>query len=244
MHYYIDGYNILFSLLKSQDNLQVSRNRLIQSLKIKIEKINLPATVVFDSQFQEGESERLFLGQLEVVFTDAGQTADDYILERIKEVARPQDYTVVTSDKKLSWLARRKLAKTESCKEFLSFLEKRYKNSLKDKDSTPLKKKVEVQKKIEKPLNPLIKPSPNGKLITGPKKGASEKELLEYYLDKFDKEIPVCSVKKKPIKKLKKKENLFDESNDGENVPYITDRERWEKIFSSDNNRTSGDEQI
>ena len=36
MHYFIDGYNLLFRILRAGDNLQKQREEIIQDLEIKI----------------------------------------------------------------------------------------------------------------------------------------------------------------------------------------------------------------
>ena len=130
MHYFIDGYNLMFRVLRTGDDLQKQRESIVSDLNKKIQLLNLNVTIVFDAHYQYGEGSRSLFESLEISFTDHGESADDYILKRVKSSPNPKQETVVTSDNKLAWRVRSLLGKTESVKEFLSRLNRRYENRL------------------------------------------------------------------------------------------------------------------
>jgi len=128
MHYLVDGYNFLFRLNADPKNLTERRQQLINDLGTKAQLLNLQVTLVFDSQYQQGESTRSHYKELEILFTSYGETADDRIIEEVQAAAKPKQIVVVTSDKKLAWFARRCEAQTQSIEDFNTWLEKRYRN--------------------------------------------------------------------------------------------------------------------
>src|SRR5947208_15902015 len=128
MHYYIDGYNLLFRLVPAVDNLRKERESIILDLNKKVLLLNLDISIVFDSTFQEGERTRSHYQGLEILFTAEGETADEYIIDEIKHTPKPHLETVVTSDKKLASIIRRNSGHTESIEEFLLWLNKAYQN--------------------------------------------------------------------------------------------------------------------
>ena len=51
MHYYIDGYNLLFNILDDEENdLEENRHKLIEFLQKHLSSFSFPITIVFDSQ--------------------------------------------------------------------------------------------------------------------------------------------------------------------------------------------------
>ena len=76
-------------------------------------------TVVFDAQGTPDDAYRTHYQQLEILFSGAGETADDLIIKVLKAHGDCSQYTVVTSDNRLAWRARRAGAKTEPVEEFL-----------------------------------------------------------------------------------------------------------------------------
>lgn len=136
--YFIDGYNLLFRVLQGGENLQHERQQLIKELERKLSLLKLPAVIVFDSQYQPDEGSVTHLKWLEIIFTAQGETADEYILQRLKDTsngsqAHSKQPCVVTSDKKLAWLCRKRLAKVESVEEFMTLLNRRVKNKQREK---------------------------------------------------------------------------------------------------------------
>ena len=58
MHYFIDGYNLLFRIVHAGDDLKTQRDELIQDLIHKVNLLQLDVTLVFDSQYQNDEGSR------------------------------------------------------------------------------------------------------------------------------------------------------------------------------------------
>jgi predicted RNA-binding protein with PIN domain len=133
MHYFIDGYNMLFRLLHDSDDLQSKRESIIYDLNKKISLVKLNVSVVFDATSQIGGRSRSHYDQIEILFSAEGETADEYILDEIKNTLHPQQETVITSDKKLAWLVRNRSAHTESVEEFMLWLNRAYKNKLRQR---------------------------------------------------------------------------------------------------------------
>ena len=243
MHYYIDGYNLLFRLLGSKGNLQNQRDLIIQQLNDKISLTHIDATVVFDAPFQAGGYERFRFGELEILFTNQGETADEYILNELQHSSKPRQEIVVTSDKTLAMHARHFLARTESVEAFMQRLNQLYSNKQKKSTQDQHKSYNISNKEAERP-----KPAPKiqhvgvtEKILQSIKK--SSETTLEYYEYIFETRLQECieeektSLKKepsKPSKKARKKISPFDSPPN--NVEAITQMERWLKIFSERTN--------
>lgn len=218
MHYYIDGYNLMFRSSGADDDLQIKRQRLILDLSNKIQFLQLNVTLVFDAQYQYGEGSRIHYENLEVFYTAAGETADEYILSELKAEGGLEKYTVVTSDKKLAWLARRRHARTETVEEFLDWLGKRYRNKIKKlkRGPQPTPSSKTIPKQITK--HPLKKI---------PSKEASVEECFEFYLEIFEKQIAEQPQKKKNKKSSLKKNNPPPKKEE----EFLSEMERWLRIF-------------
>lgn len=216
MHYYIDGYNLMYRMMRSGDDFKHSRESLIRSLSDKIEIIEIPATVVFDAQYREGDSTRSHLMSLEICFTDKGETADDHIIKRLKAARNPREETVVTSDGKLAWRARRCLAHTMTVEAFVKFVDHKY-------------RKAHEPKERSKRLPSLEKSAPTIKRLT------EAEEESAFYLAQFEarageepQDLPsIPSVLKKS--KAKRKKQKPPKSNE----PALSEYERWLKIFEA-----------
>lgn len=236
MHYYIDGYNLLFHILHTGESLQEQRLKLISDLQTKISCLELDVTIVFDSHYQKDNSTRSHLNLLEIIFTSKGETADEFILQDLKRCASPKNHTVVTSDKKLSWLCRRLLAKTESVVEFITWLNKRYKNRLRQKKITSTS---------EKNLPPLLQKQqiPEPKVFKSITKKSSTEECFDYYLETFEKNLseqtPPNSTKKsrtsKPLSNRSKKKIPSSKKQS-----FLSDTQRWLQQF--ENNEKNNDD--
>ncbi len=205
MNYIIDGYNLLFRLLHSGENISERREELILSFAEHAMQAEMNMTIVFDSHFQNTLLQRKHIRNLEVVYTDMGETADDHILSLLKRHENPKNCMVVTSDNQLSWRCRRQLAKTQSVETFLKVLKHRVqrKRTLK-KDS----KKVEPhKKKIKKDL---------------PKIDLVEKdELSNYYLDTFNNRL----------KEMEHSRNKVLSKKDSDETIIESEMARWLRLF-------------
>lgn len=174
MHYYLDGYNLMFRILRAGGNLCDKRNQIVRDIHQKSAVLNLNITLVFDSQYQTNEFGKSHFRNLEIIFSDFGETADERILRELRNVANPQLYTVVSSDKKLAWLARRRYLKTESVEVFIQWLNQRYRNRLKSIKKGPLPSTVSKLEKVQK--------------IATIQESTHVNDCYDYYLDYFQQE--------------------------------------------------------
>lgn len=230
MHYFIDGYNLLFRLVRADGDLQTQRDKIIQELSTKIQLIGLDATLVFDAQYQLGESTKTHLQDLTILFTGSGETADDCIIDELRRVLNPREETVVTSDKKLAWRARRKMAHSETVEAFMEWLNRRYKN------------KIHLLKEKKKPLL-LIRTASAAPSIQKEAGSPSNKILpedcLEYYasvFEKIDQEHQLAEVSLKKIKLTQSKKKKSLKNRKVQEKDSRTDQERWLNIFEERSN--------
>jgi predicted RNA-binding protein with PIN domain len=232
MHYFIDGYNLLFRLLHGSEDLQSQREAIIHDLNKKISLVKLDVSIVFDSAFQTGDRTRTHYNEIEILFTAEGETADEYIMDEIKNHPRPQQETVVTSDKKLAWRVRNRSAHTESVEEFMLWLNRAYKNKIR-----PLKK--EKHKPAPSPSHP--KPTPRSLI---PSQDAPLEAYIDYYAQVFESEWREILAKeemdkqtcsslpspKRPPRRPKQRRDPFEMPQTPEEKA-TTEMERWLKIF-------------
>lgn len=184
MHYFIDGYNLMFRLMEATGNFQFERELIIYDLHHKTELLNLDVTLVFDAQYRLGYGERSHLQHLEICFTDQGETADEYILNELKNSRTPKQETVVTSDKRLACKVRDYQVKTMSVEEFTSWISK------------PIKKKNIVKK-----AQPIVEQ----KVVDGE---------LDFYLKEFEKRAGEQPKVEKPLTEFERWLKLFTEKLD------------------------------
>jgi len=243
MHYIIDGYNLMFRVLRAGDDLQEQRELIISDLNEKIQLLNLNVTIVFDAHYQYGEESRSLFQSLEIYFTAQGESADEFILKCVKASPNPRQVTVVTSDNKLAWAARRMLAKTESIKEFMSWLNKRYKNRLQ-------KKEQDEESEIAKQLSTfkVVSEEHTKEDEKPPQPGNTAGENFDYYLYEFEKKFRE-SVAKEPQKKSKpSKIKPSPKSRKPKRIPKTEqpeepDMQRWQRVFE-ERDRDKGQESL
>lgn len=225
MHYYIDGYNLLFRLVPAAVDLRKERERIIRDLNKKVLLLNLDISIVFDSTFQEGERTRSHYQGLEILFTAEGETADDYIIDEIKNSPKPHLETVVTSDKKLASIVRRDAAHTESIETFLLWLNKAYQNK---------KKPAKSVAKSERPA-PKKKP-PEPKKLTLPPPTTDPESCFDYYEKVFEAELKLLLAEESKVKAEKKSAKKPSKPPRKKISPRLaptseSDMERWLKAF-------------
>ncbi|HLQ40026.1 MAG TPA: NYN domain-containing protein [Tetragenococcus sp.] len=106
----VDGYNMIgawpeLKKLKNQDLLEDARELLLQQLSNFAKYENLPVICVFDAQFVPGITQNYSKYDLEVVFTEEGETADSYIERAAGELNDIKtQVTVATSDLAEQWV--------------------------------------------------------------------------------------------------------------------------------------------
>lgn len=99
---FIDGYNIINqwkTLRNYTENIENSRNKLIEDLiEYKAYK-GINVIVVFDAHLVKGSNEKKeVISGLEVVYTRENETADSYIEKQLDKIGRAEIVQVATSD--------------------------------------------------------------------------------------------------------------------------------------------------
>jgi uncharacterized protein len=243
MHYFIDGYNLLFRLSHDDKKLQNQREAIILDLNKKISVVKIEVSIVFDSAFQIGGRSRSHYDALEILFTAQGETADEYILEEIKNHPHPDQETVVTSDKKLAMRARHCFARTESVEEFMQWLNRSYKNKIRQK-----KKEKRPLKQMEAPIR--LRPASFPSIP----EDAPLEAFADYYHEVFEAEwkeivkkedmrkanLQHPTAERRPARRAKRQIDPFETAKTVEEKA-ATEMERWLKLFER---RFSADEEL
>ena len=100
---FVDGYNVINSwpnLKKIKDySYESSRQKLIDTLQNYSEFKGYKVFIVFDAHMVKGSLQKKDRqGNLVVVFTKEGETADNYIEKMVNNIGRKSEVCVVTSD--------------------------------------------------------------------------------------------------------------------------------------------------
>jgi predicted RNA-binding protein with PIN domain len=101
--FFVDGYNVINSwpnLKKIKDfSYESSRQQLIDTLQNYSEFNGYKMIIVFDAHMVKGSLEKKEKqGNLSVIFTKEGETADNYIERTVNNIGRKSEICVVTSD--------------------------------------------------------------------------------------------------------------------------------------------------
>ncbi len=127
MHYLIDGYNLLFFGDETKTSLKSRRQTIVGSLQKEFALLHLKGTVVFDGSHRADEQSGLsYKSPLVIAYSHQGQTADQYILEKLESANRPSEITIVTNDKGLAMHARDYGAKSMTIPDFFSHLKRKH----------------------------------------------------------------------------------------------------------------------
>lgn len=146
MHYLVDGYNLIFSLIESKDSLRTLRQKVIQSLQQQFAKRKISGTLVFDGAHRRDEESGLsYPSPLIVAYAPKGESADAYIVELIQTASNPKQIVVVTNDKGLIRHAKSAGAKAMGNEEFIEWLHK-------PKKKKTVKEPKETQQNIDRLL--------------------------------------------------------------------------------------------
>jgi predicted RNA-binding protein with PIN domain len=98
----VDGYNVTKHPLGFPDrDLEDQRTLLLDLCRRLARRFGAEVTVVFDGGTVGPLPTRLPLGPVQVVFTDAGRTADDEIVARANAAPPDRPVVVVSSDNEL-----------------------------------------------------------------------------------------------------------------------------------------------
>lgn len=100
---YVDGYNVINSWpnlnMIKEHNFEGSREKLVEILQNYASYGGDRVVLVFDAHLVKGSLEKKErLGNITVVYTKMGETADSYIERHVNKVGRKYDVMVVTSD--------------------------------------------------------------------------------------------------------------------------------------------------
>lgn len=98
----IDGYNVIYTddglrRIACRD-LERARDGLVDRLRSYAAGRRIRLTLVFDGRGGLTDAEILIPGKLQVLFSDAGRTADDVIVDMVSHSGNPRQFVVVTSD--------------------------------------------------------------------------------------------------------------------------------------------------
>ncbi len=128
MHYWIDGYNLLFHLPKNKGSFEEKRRILISQINEQAKNLSLQITIVFDASDPDQKHDtRSHFDDLELIYTHRKKSADDAILEAVEHSRNPALLCAVSSDKGVTSKARALGAQILSLPEFLAFLFKKQK---------------------------------------------------------------------------------------------------------------------
>lgn len=216
MHYLIDGYNLLFRLSLPGDSFKVHRELIISRISQMTSAMGLLVTMIFDATHTEGSGSKSHFQDLEIIFTKQGQSADQWIIDELKQVKQPRGYIVITCDKLLAKEVQNLGVASLGVDEFLNWLKQRYNNFVHGK-----KKKKNEWAPPSSPPSPVIAPAASKKAQL-PNEGS-----LDYYLQVFEKrfeELPPLPSSAK-IKKRKKADKI--------KVPEqkVSEVDRWLELF-------------
>ena len=122
MPYMIDGHNLIGKLPDISLDDPNDEALLVQKLASFAARTGKSCVVVFDHGLPGGSS-RMSTRSVQVVFASGRSTADRVIMERIKKVPDPLNWTVVTSDHDVMATARLFRMNTLHSEEFAVLLE-------------------------------------------------------------------------------------------------------------------------
>lgn len=125
----VDGYNLMHARPdlrpRGAGGLEAARRHLVERLRAYVVRRAVRVTVVFDGAGHLADTERTVPGKLQVVYSAAGQSADDVIVEALRMSSNPREYIVVTSDMAdIGRAAREMGARVVPSREFLERLER------------------------------------------------------------------------------------------------------------------------
>jgi hypothetical protein len=236
MHYYIDGYNMLFRHLPTR-KLKIERENLLDEIYQITSLLNLNISIIFDAAFQVGGRRKSHLDSLEILYSAEGETADEYIIDIVSHIANPRSIVVVTNDRSLAAQVRHYSAKVESVELFMQRVKRSYQKRL-FHPKKPINKSVEEKKIVISP------PITEDLLSQVPIKPPNERDL-DYYQRIFEEEYKQIIEEKEKVKdakrsskKTRKPKKYTNPFQEGPNKPKkeANELDRWLKAFENRNN--------
>jgi predicted RNA-binding protein with PIN domain len=126
MHYWIDGYNFFFRISKNYAAMRKQEKILLQKLYQSMTLLKSPMTIVFDGKIKDPpEAIKENLLEMNLIYTPAGQTADQYILKMLDDCFKPSEQIIVSSDSELLYCCKQKGAKVQTVESFIEKLRHR-----------------------------------------------------------------------------------------------------------------------
>lgn len=122
MSFLIDGHNLIGQMPDVHLDDPHDEAKLVERLRRYRAHTGARITVIFDSGLPAGESADLSGNGVTVVFARPGVPADVLIIRRIRRVKNPRRLTVVTSDARVTDVARKWGADVVSSREFAAEL--------------------------------------------------------------------------------------------------------------------------
>ena len=160
---YIDGYNLINSwpeLIEAKKvSYDIARQKLIEILENYSSYKGNKVIVVFDAHLVKGSIQKKEKhGNLIIVFTKEGETADSYIEKSVNDLGRKVDVSVVTNDNLEQQLVFQRGASRKTCLDFyheVNNIESRIRkkteiNSAKDRYLLEDYMDDEIRQKLEK----------------------------------------------------------------------------------------------
>jgi predicted RNA-binding protein with PIN domain len=133
MHYYIDGFNLLFKMTKGYADMRMRKREILLSLNTAAVLYTLDLTIVFDGkQVDQPLAVRTNLDELRIIYTPFHQTADTYLLSLLDYETDLDEITIISSDREVTGKAKQKGAHILSSENFLIFLDKKSKKQLRE----------------------------------------------------------------------------------------------------------------
>ncbi|MCA9960232.1 MAG: NYN domain-containing protein [Anaerolineales bacterium] len=115
MHYLIDGHNLIGKLPDIDLSDSDDEIKLLLRLKGWVAGAKQrQVTVVFDGVGIGGVAHRLSTKDITVIFAPGGKTADDLLIQRLRGLRNPRNFTLVSSDRRI--LDAAKIARIKSLK--------------------------------------------------------------------------------------------------------------------------------
>jgi len=118
----IDGHNLIAKLPGIHLDDPDDEAQLVERLRRYQARTGKPLTVFFDGGLPGGLSRDLSTRKVEVVFAPAGQPADALIVSRVRRNCKPQELTVVTSDREIMTAVEQRGARVVSAETFAAEL--------------------------------------------------------------------------------------------------------------------------
>lgn len=122
MPYIIDGHNLIGQLPDISLDDPNDEALLVQKLASFVARTSKRCVVVFDSGLPGGKS-RMSTRAVQVVFASQRSNADRVLMERIRKIKDPKNWTVVSSDNDVLQAARLNKMKTLHSPDFAALME-------------------------------------------------------------------------------------------------------------------------